>query len=96
MPPGIPVTGWCGVFGKMPLTGDFVARGLPIAIRRKLDIWVSHHLSGRDGTWPEGGIRGLLNLDGELTLFLAVPSRDSVGRRFPLVAATDGPMPQTH
>ena len=79
---------WCGVFGKTPATGDFVSRGLPLAVRRALDQWVSDNLAGRNGPWPVGGIRGLLLLDDTLALFLAVSSTDSVGRRFPLVSAT--------
>ena len=79
---------WSGVFGKTPATGDFVSRGLPLAVRRALDQWVSENLAGRNGPWPLGGIRGLLLLDDTPALFLAVSSRDSVGRRYPLVSAT--------
>ena len=31
------MTGWSGVFGKMPATGDFVARGLPRGAPWSLD-----------------------------------------------------------
>lgn len=88
MPSGLPVNHWCGVFGKTPATGDFVSRGLPLAVRRALDQWVSVNLAGRRGAWPVGGLRGLLWLDDKLVLFLAVSSTDSVGRRYPLVSAT--------
>ncbi len=88
MSSGLPLNHWSGVFGKTPATGDFVSRGLPQAVRRALDQWVTANLAGRTEPWPSGGIRGLLLLNETLALFLAVSSKDSVGRRYPLVSAT--------
>ena len=82
---------WVGVFGKHPQAGDFVARGLPAGLRRPLDLWVTRNLARRDTGWPEGGLRGVLDLSGTPVLLLALPSRDRTGRRFPLIAATNPP-----
>lgn len=79
-----------GLFGKTPETGDFISRGLAPGLRRALDGWVTAHLAERRENWPEGGVRGLLDLEGALVLFVAVASRDSVGRRYPLLAVTGG------
>lgn len=79
-----------GLFGKLPETGDFIARGLAPALRRALDRWVTAHLAARRDGWPRGGARGLLELEDGLVLFVAVASRDSVGRRYPLLAVTEG------
>ena len=79
-----------GLFGKLPETGDFVSRGLDTTVRRALDRWVTRNLATRLNGWPKGGLRGLLEIEGGLVLMLAVPSTDKPGRRFPLVAVTDG------
>lgn len=78
------------MFGKTPETGDFISRGLAPGLRRALDGWVTVHLAERREGWPEGGVRGLLDLGGVLVLFVAVASRDKVGRRYPLLAVTGG------
>ena len=79
-----------GLFGKLPEMGDFISRGVPPAQKRALDRWVTQQLATREKGWPEGGLRGLLDLGGALVLMVAVPSFDKVGRRFPLVAITSG------
>ncbi len=79
-----------GLFGKLPETGDFVSLGLSQSRRRSLDRWVTEHLAGRRDGWPNGGLRGLLEIDGSLVLMVAVGSSDAVGRRFPLVAVIEG------
>ena len=82
---------WAGVMGKLPSMGDFVARGISASIRRDMDAWITCHLVHREAAlWPAGGLRGLLALSGGLVLFCALPSRDKVGRVFPLVALRDG------
>ncbi|CAN0606503.1 unnamed protein product [Ectocarpus sp. 12 AP-2014] len=55
-----------------------------------LDGWVTTHLANRKEGWPTGGVRGLLELAQSNVLMLAIPSSDKVGRKFPLVALTDG------
>lgn len=76
-----------GCFGKLPATGDFVARGLSPRARAWLDGWLSAHLAHRlpEGTalcfrleTPPGPLAGVV-----------VASRDSVGRRFPLALAAE-------
>ncbi|MEO0915681.1 MAG: TagF domain-containing protein [Pseudomonadota bacterium] len=79
-----------GLFGKLPEAGDFISRGLQPAQRRALDRWVTAELAARTDGWPDGGLRGLLDLGGDMTLMVAVASADKVGRRFPFVATTSG------
>jgi type VI secretion system protein ImpM len=76
-----------GFFGKLPSTGDFVARGLPLAFRNHWDAWVTLHLAGRlkDGTrWPDGGLRFRLVSGDRVAAGAIVPAQDSAGRAFPL------------
>lgn len=76
-----------GLFGKLPATGDFVARGLPEGFRRNWDAWVTRHLAGRlrDGAeWPAGGLRFRLTSGGRVAAGAVLASRDSAGRAFPL------------
>jgi len=91
MPGSLSVNDGPGLFGKTPETGDFVSRNLSQFTRRALDGWVTAHLAIRHEGWPAGGLRGLLEIDNSRQLLmLAVPSSDKAGRRFPLVAVTDG------
>jgi type VI secretion system protein ImpM len=84
--PGEDLEGYAGLFGKLPATGDFVARGLPETFRARWDAWVTHHLARLPEPWPEGGLRFLLLSGGRAAFGLVLPSRDAVGRRFPLSA----------
>lgn len=89
---GRPVAGF---FGKLPSTGDFVARGLPDAFRRSWDAWITRHLAPlqREGTaFPEGGLRFQLFSGGRTAAGMILPSSDSAGRHFPLsvMLVTDG------
>jgi len=90
-----------GFYGKMPATGDFVTRRLPGDFVRVWDRWLAQHIVPLFGSeaWDEriplrfisgpaafGGAAGVL-----------LPSRDRVGRRFPLsvvapMSATDEAM----
>ncbi|MDA8586571.1 type VI secretion system-associated protein TagF [Rhodobacteraceae bacterium] len=79
-----------GLFGKSPETGDFISRNLSQGMRRAIDGWVTVHLAARREGWPDGGLRGLLEIGDDLVLMLAVPSADRVGRHFPLVVLTGG------
>lgn len=81
------MTSQAGFFGKLPLTGDFVTRGLPDAFRRHWDRWTSRHLAPRlrmGGGWPRGGLRFRLASGGRVAAGVAVPGADSAGRIFPL------------
>ena len=76
-----------GFFGKLPCTGDFVARGLPPAFRGHWDAWVTRYLAGRlkgSTPWPTGGIRFRLVSGGRVAAGVIVPGQDSAGRVFPL------------
>ena len=76
-----------GFFGKLPATGDFVARGLPDALRQSWDRWVTRPLAPRQragAVWPEGGLRFRLVSGGRAAGGVVVPSADSAGRGFPL------------
>ena len=77
-----------GFFGKLPCTGDFVARGLPRAFRSHWDAWVTRHLAellkGGRPPWPKAGLRFRLVSGGRVAAGVIVPGQDSAGRVFPL------------
>jgi type VI secretion system protein ImpM len=80
-----------GFYGKMPATGDFVARGLPAGFVRAWDRWVARHLVPMiaGGSWPMGQALFVLlgpNFLGPMAGVI-MPSRDRVGRHFPLTIA---------
>lgn len=78
-----------GFFGKLPLRGDFVARGLPPGARAPVDRWLTRYLAPLARTpddWPEGGFRGLITHDQGALALLILPGRDMSGRAFPLAA----------
>lgn len=81
---------WAGFFGKMPATGDFVARDLPQGLKSELDRWLLLHVVPAGSDWPASGLRGLVDIAGRRILFLALPSCDRLGREYPLVAVTAG------
>lgn len=83
--PGPDLTGgdYVGLFGKLPTAGDFVFRGLGESFRARWDRWLTRHLAGR-AHWPAGGLRFRLRSGGRAASGLVLPSRDAVGRRFPL------------
>lgn len=79
-----------GFFGKLPASGDFVARGLPPGVRRAVDHWLTQVLAPyarKPAFWPPDGLRALIiaPAGGPLAL-LVLPSRDTTGRAFPLAA----------
>jgi type VI secretion system protein ImpM len=76
-----------GFYGKLPSTGDFVARNLPAAFTARWDRWLARHLGGLSPGAPplffrHAGFSGVV-----------LPSRDSAGRRFPLTIAVPGNPP---
>lgn len=81
---------WAGFFGKMPATGDFVARDLPPGLRLALDRWLIAHVLEAGHDWPATGLRGLVRIADRDVAFIALPSCDRMGREYPLVALTDG------
>lgn len=88
-----------GLFGKLPLQGDFVDRGLPPAFRKLWDLWITRHIAPRQrggAGFPAGGLRFRLVSGGATAAGLILPSHDSAGRRFPLslMVIGDGAMDQ--
>ena len=87
MPGDVLTRPYVGFFGKLPTTGDFVARGLPDAFRKNWDAWITRHIAPRmriGGQWPQGGLRCRLISGGRAAGAVIVPSADSAGRVFPL------------
>lgn len=72
-----------GFHGKLPVTGDFLTRGLPSGFAAFWDGWAARHLTGREA-WPEGGLRLRLASGGKVAVGVVIPGADRVGRRFPL------------
>ncbi|WJH41160.1 type VI secretion system-associated protein TagF [Aliirhizobium terrae] len=89
-----------GFFGKLPTHGDFVSTGFSRSVQDALDAWLQtglakaqHHFGERwekdfraMPAWRfivERGLWGPMTMAGVI-----VPSRDRVGRSFPLVVAT--------
>lgn len=76
-----------GFFGKLPVTGDFVSRGLRPVFRGHWDAFVSKHLAGRlraGSPWPNHGLRFRLVSGGQVAAGVIVPGKDSADRVFPL------------
>ncbi len=83
----------CGFFGKIPASGDFVARGLPVGLQRIIDHWLTHHLAAyvaRPDLWPETGLHAVLDGHNQPFVLLIVPSQDAVGRAYPLAIYAQG------
>lgn len=77
-----------GFYGKLPSTGDFVTRRLPLEFVQPFDRWLAQHLApliGSDGWDAQIALRFL---SGQEALGPAagviVSSADRAGRRFPL------------
>lgn len=78
-----------GFFGKLPVSGDFVARGLPPGVRPAVDRWLTQILAPctrRPERWPQDGLRALIAQDATALALLVLPSHDAAGRKFPLAA----------
>lgn len=85
------MTATVGFFGKLPAHGDFVRRGLPIAMTSMLDDWVQAGFARAEDA--AGAIRGLHPVrfasnavaDGSLCLGTMIASSDKVGRDYVLI-----------
>ena len=76
-----------GFFGKLPATGDFVARGLPQGLRPFLDQWLTRNFAHRARTpddWPTDGYRAIVKWGEKWLVLLILPSHDKARREFPL------------
>ena len=82
-------------YGKLPARGDFVGRGLPPRWRAEWDEWLQQGLALAATTLEGGELRERLGSftpwryvaqagSGETWCGIMVPSRDRVGRAFPL------------
>jgi type VI secretion system ImpM family protein len=90
-----PLTPW--LFGKLPALGDFVSRGLDMATRERLDVWLSGEMEGARLRWAEAFEARYdaapawtfvdCDEDGRWTGGAMCASVDRAGRRFPLLAA---------
>ncbi len=91
--PALHANGAPGWFGKLPSLGDFASRRLPDAFVHAWDEWLqqglAHAAGAFDARWRDGAgasrfwlSAGVLGEPGRVGLLL--PSRDRVGRRFPL------------
>lgn len=94
-----------GWFGKHPAFGDFVSRGVPEPVREQFQDW----LDGALGHWSDAlgeGWRDAFDAAPVVRFWLGAqvlgtgwagvlaPSRDKVGRRYPVVLLTaGGPLP---
>ena len=91
----------CGLYGKLPAVGDFVRRGLDPALAARLQDWLQQGLNGLAGGDPEARDRAIEaapswrftaspGVLGEAAMAgLLAPSRDRVGRLYPLVALVE-------
>ena len=89
-----------GWYGKIPATGDFVVRRLPVDFREAWDRWLQQSLDGArerlGAQWQESYLsmpawHFLLSagmLTPEAWAGVMVPSVDAVGRQFPLTIAS--------
>lgn len=92
-----------GLFGKLPLRGDFLSRNMPRPLLHHLETWLDTVMTGaREGlgeAWSTTFDRSPVwhfwiggALWGQPCTGALMPSRDGVGRRFPLVVLlADGP-----
>jgi type VI secretion system ImpM family protein len=97
-----------GIYGKHPAKGDFLETGLPPALLQVLERWLDTVLAECRATlggdwervWDQAGpgrpvLRFWLGEDiwGQAICGVMAPSRDRVGRRFPLVMLYTDPDP---
>lgn len=83
----------CGFFGKLPASGDFVSRGLPVGAQRVIDRWLTHHLAEYarlPDLWPVSGLYAVLEGPTDPIALLIVPSQDAAGRKYPLAIYAPG------
>ncbi|MEZ5749055.1 MAG: type VI secretion system-associated protein TagF [Caenibius sp.] len=92
---GRPLGRW--LFGKLPVLGDFVARGLDMAQRERLDAWLSEEMEIARERFPDdfehrydsAPAWNFVDCDdtGRWSGGVLCASMDRAGRRFPLMCA---------
>jgi type VI secretion system protein ImpM len=97
--PGVARTVEAGLFGKLPVRGDFVQLGLPGSFVRPWDAWLQHAMAGSQARMGDAWLPAFLEspvwyfvLPGGMcgtgaVLGLLMPSVDRVGRYYPLTLA---------
>ncbi|MFD1033462.1 type VI secretion system-associated protein TagF [Sphingomonas hankookensis] len=85
------MTAW--VFGKLPVHGDFVARGMTAEDRAAFDTWLSASLLDARETYGAGFADRFdaaqpWRAEGDGVAGAVAASQDAVGRRFPLLLLT--------
>ena len=93
-----PTPGPTWLFGKLPVHGDFVARGRHGAARDALDHWLSAEMQRARTTWADEFDARFdaspvwhfveSDADGQWQGGILCASADRVGRRFPLLLGT--------
>ena len=92
-----------GIFGKLPLHGDFIYRNLPNDCMNSWDEWLQRYIGGSreelgnewldiyltSPIWRFAMSEGVL--DGSAWMGMMVPSVDRVGRYFPISVLTEIP-----
>jgi len=93
----------CGFYGKLPMRGDFVTRGLPPGFVTPWDDWLQRCLSFAQAELGEAWLDLYLNCPiwrfaigaeacgPDAAIGVMIPSVDAVGRYFPLIAASLAP-----
>lgn len=81
-----------GAFGKVPAAGDFVSLGAGSGVSQALQTWLQQendHLATKRQTLPDKPIRFVFrDPNGAAIVGALGPSRDQVGRTFPLAVYT--------
>jgi type VI secretion system protein ImpM len=90
------------IYGKHPAFGDFIGAGLPLAVQDRLESWLNAMLADLRAGWAAAWeasfdaapalffwVGGRVTGDAAICGVM-VPSRDKVGRRFPLLAGGVG------
>lgn len=84
-----------GIYGKLPTNGDFLRRGLRAETIADLDCWLQIRLADTPHDWRQEDVSAWRFLAstgvfGPMAILgLLAPSRDRVGRDFPLVVAAE-------
>jgi type VI secretion system protein ImpM len=93
------------IYGKHPAFGDFVTAGLSGVAQDRIEAWLNNSLQSLRTAWGEAWEQGFdsspplgfwvgSRIAGQAALRGAmIPSRDKVGRRFPLLAGHEGAGP---
>ena len=97
-----------GFYGKLPITGDFINRGLPNHFIHRWDNWLHDNLSAYQQHYQDKWLQHYLTspiwrffispsiIDDNAYIGIMCPSVDSVGRYFPMTIASPCDAKQIH